>query len=141
VGYGAGVNLRGLGSDATLVLVNGHRLSPTGAGNFVDISQIPVGAIDRIDVVTDGSSAIYGSDAVGGVVNIRLRNDFDGAETRLQYGSMADGGPDEYGVEQTFRSEERPYFANEFAQHLTKKTAILPQADVGRFTRILTPGK
>lgn len=102
IGFGAGVNLRGLGTDATLVLVNGRRLAPTGAGNFVDVSQIPLGAIDRIEVVTDGASAIYGSDAVGGVVNILLRNNYDGAETRLRYGSTADGGPDEYIVEQTF---------------------------------------
>ncbi len=102
VGFGAGVNLRGLGSDATLVLVNGHRLSATGAGNFVDVSQIPVGAIERIEVVTDGASAVYGSDAVAGVVNILLRPDYDGAETRVRYGSMADGGPEEYGVDQTF---------------------------------------
>ena len=101
-GNGTGVNLRGLGSDATLLLLNGHRLTSTGAGDYVDVSQIPVSAIERIDVLTDGASAIYGSDAVAGVVNIILRQDFEGAETRARYGSVTDGGFDRFGVGQTF---------------------------------------
>lgn len=93
---GAGVNLRGLGSDATLVLLNGRRMAPTGQGNFVDLSLIPLGAIERVDVLTDGASAIYGSDAVGGVVNMVLRDDFEGAETRVRYGSVTEGSHDEW---------------------------------------------
>ncbi|MBL4838703.1 MAG: TonB-dependent receptor [Kordiimonadaceae bacterium] len=75
VNGGSGINLRGLGNDSTLVLLNGRRLAPAGVGNFVDISMIPLSAIERIEVLTDGASAIYGSDAVGGVVNFRLRDD------------------------------------------------------------------
>jgi iron complex outermembrane receptor protein len=87
----SGINLRGLGNDATLILLNGHRMAPGNIrGNFVDISSIPVSAIERIDVVTDGASAIYGSDAIGGVVNIILRRDFEGVETRGKYGSNGD---------------------------------------------------
>jgi len=83
---GSGVNLRGLGSDATLVLIDGRRVAPGNVdGNFVDISMIPLAAVERIDVVPDGASAIYGSDAVGGVVNFIMRRDFDGAETRARY--------------------------------------------------------
>ena len=94
-GLGSGVNLRGLGSDATLVLLNGRRLAAAGIGNYVDVSLIPLGAIERVDVLTDGASAIYGSDAVGGVVNLILRKDFEGAETRLRYGTVTQGNHDE----------------------------------------------
>ena len=95
------VNLRGLGSDSTLVLLNGRRLAPTANANFVDISAIPLSAVERVEVLTDGASAIYGSDAVGGVVNFILREDYDGAETRVRYGSVTDGGYDELKVSQT----------------------------------------
>jgi outer membrane receptor protein involved in Fe transport len=99
---GAGVNLRGLGNDSTLVLVNGHRLAPGNTnGNFVDVSMIPLSAVDRIEVVPDGSSAIYGSDAVGGVINFILRNNFDGLESRARFGGVSDGGSKESQVGQT----------------------------------------
>lgn len=90
--HGAGINLRGLGQRATLVLVNGRRVAPSGAGSFVDVSLIPVSAIDRVEILTDGASAIYGSDAVGGVVNFILRKDFSGLEPILQLGTTTRGG-------------------------------------------------
>lgn len=99
---GTGINLRGLGNDSTLVLLNGRRLAPAGLGTFVDISMIPLSAIERIEVLTDGASAIYGSDAVGGVVNFKMREDYDGAETRLRYGSATTGDLDEIQIGQTF---------------------------------------
>jgi outer membrane receptor protein involved in Fe transport len=84
-GYGSSANLRGLGSDATLTLVNGRRLAGSGGkADFTDLSSIPAAAIDRIEILTDGASAIYGSDAVGGVVNLILRTDYRGAETRAR---------------------------------------------------------
>lgn len=80
-----GVNLRGLGNSATLVLINGRRMAGTGLkGNFADVSAIPTGAIGRVEVLLDGASALYGSDAVGGVVNVTLRNTFEGQETRFR---------------------------------------------------------
>jgi iron complex outermembrane recepter protein len=89
---GSGINLRGLGDSATLVLVNGRRQPPAGlSGDFVDVSNIPWSMVDRIEVLPDGGSALYGSDAVAGVVNILLREDMDGAETQLRYGTAADG--------------------------------------------------
>ena len=98
-----GVNLRGLGADATLVLVNGRRMAGTGAfGDFADISTLPTAAVDRIEVLTDGASAIYGADAVGGVVNIIMRRDFDGAETRLRYGGTTSGPDNQIQFAQTF---------------------------------------
>jgi outer membrane receptor protein involved in Fe transport len=97
------VNLRGLGSDSTLLLVDGHRVAAGGLnGDIADVSLIPLAAVDRVEIVTDGASAIYGSDAVGGVVNVILRKDFDGAETRARYGSVSEGASHETQIGQTF---------------------------------------
>ncbi|HEY5559706.1 MAG TPA: TonB-dependent receptor [Steroidobacteraceae bacterium] len=92
---GAAISLRGLGADATLVLVNGRRVAISSFAesittNFVDINTIPVSAIERIEVLKDGASAVYGSDAVAGVINVVLRSDFDGVELASSYGE-ADG--------------------------------------------------
>jgi outer membrane receptor protein involved in Fe transport len=102
VNYGASVNLRGLGADATLILVNGRRLSGSGSyGDFSDISAIPTAAVERVEILLDGASALYGADAVGGVVNIILRKDFPGAETRLYAGVGTTGEPTQVQVSQT----------------------------------------
>ncbi|HEX7060359.1 MAG TPA: TonB-dependent receptor [Woeseiaceae bacterium] len=91
-GFGSSVNLRALGPGSSLVLVNGRRLAPAGnGGRFIDVSMLPMAAIERVDVLTDGASAIYGSDAVGGVVNFILRDDYEGAQTMLRYGSVTHG--------------------------------------------------
>lgn len=87
-----GVNLRGLGADATLVLVNGRRMAGTGfRGEFADVSALPSAAVERVDILLDGASALYGSDAVAGVVNIIMRRSFDGQESRVRV-SAAEGG-------------------------------------------------
>ena len=99
---GTGINLRGLGNTSTLVLIDGRRLAPGGIGEFIDISTFPVSAIERIEVVPDGASAIYGSDAVGGVVNFLLREDFRGAETSLRYGLTTEGSLRRFGASQLF---------------------------------------
>jgi iron complex outermembrane recepter protein len=88
----ATLNLRGLGPDATLTLLNGHRLSYDTVNQGIDISAIPLGAIERIEVVADGASALYGSDAVGGVANIILRRDYDGLEATARIGGSTEGG-------------------------------------------------
>ena len=86
--FGSGINLRGLGSGSTLTLFDSARPAlGGGAGAFTDLSLVPSVAIERIEILTDGASAIYGSDAIAGVVNIRFRNRFDGFETRLRAGS------------------------------------------------------
>jgi len=101
--YGSGVSLRGLGPQSSLVLLNGRRLTPAGyQTNFSDISMVPLSAIARVDVLTDGASAIYGSDAIGGVVNFITRKDFDGGETRLRYGTVTEGDREEITAGQTF---------------------------------------
>lgn len=102
--FASGIDLRGLGPSSTLVLVNGHRLAPSSFGSFVDVSQIPLAAIDRVEILTDGSSAIYGSDAVGGVVNIILKKDYQGADTTVRYGATTGGGRDEVLASQTLGS-------------------------------------
>jgi iron complex outermembrane receptor protein len=85
------VNLRGLGSDATLLLVNGHRLSNDGQFQAADISGVPLGAVQRIEVVPDGASALYGSDAVAGVVNVILKKDYSGVEVNAVAGGGSEG--------------------------------------------------
>ena len=88
---GTEVQLRGLGEGTTLTLVNGQRQGASGyQGSFIDISSIPASAVERIEILPEGSSALYGSDAIGGVVNIVLRKNFEGFEARAR-GSTADG--------------------------------------------------
>jgi outer membrane receptor protein involved in Fe transport len=89
---GSALNLRGLGPDATLTLLNGRRMSYGGFSQAVDISAIPVEAVDRIEIVPDGASAIYGSDAVGGVGNVILKRDYDGVMVGTRYGDATEGG-------------------------------------------------
>jgi iron complex outermembrane recepter protein len=108
VGFGLGnvenstaANLRGLGANSTLTLINGHRVAPSSYGTGVDLSMIPLSAVERIDILTDGSSAVYGSDAVGGVVNIILRKDFNGEETSARLDTLARGGGEQKQVGQT----------------------------------------
>ncbi|HET6552839.1 MAG TPA: TonB-dependent receptor [Dyella sp.] len=84
------VNVRNLGSQRTLVLVNGKRWS-TSLSGLTDVSTIPVSMIDRIDILKDGASSIYGSDAIGGVVNIITKDKFDGAEANVYYGQNGKG--------------------------------------------------
>jgi outer membrane receptor protein involved in Fe transport len=95
IGSGSSLNLRGLGSDATLTLLNGRRLSYSGSRQSVDLSAIPAGIVDRIEIVADGASAIYGSDAVAGVANIILRRDAEGVVTSALIGGSTDGGNDQ----------------------------------------------
>ncbi|MGJ7916736.1 TonB-dependent receptor [Massilia sp. LXY-6] len=100
-GYGGGniatVSLRGLGGARTLVLVNGRRMAVYGggsagaAGSSVDINSIPLAAIERVEVLKDGASAIYGSDAIAGVVNFILRRDYKGVEISGTYGQPTKG--------------------------------------------------
>ncbi|MCD9027837.1 TonB-dependent receptor [Luteimonas sp. BDR2-5] len=93
-GGGSSLNLRGIGPDATLTLLNGRRLAYGGLMQAVDISAIPVEAVDRIEIMADGASAIYGSDAVAGVGNVILKRDFDGIALGTRYGRSSGGGLD-----------------------------------------------
>ena len=97
---GSTPNLRGLGSGSTLTLVNGHRLADDTVNGAVDISLIPLAAIERVEIVTDGASAAYGSDAVAGVVNIILRKDYNGSMTSVLGGGTTQGGGTEKQINQ-----------------------------------------
>ena len=95
-GSASGVSLRGLSVSSTLVLINGRRTAPYGFGDdgqrsFVDLNSIPLDAVERIEVLKDGASAIYGSDAIAGVVNVILRREYQGTTARASYG-QAQGG-------------------------------------------------
>jgi iron complex outermembrane recepter protein len=99
--FSSAINLRGLGASSTLVLLNGHRMAPAVQGTQVDVSSIPLAAIERVEILTDGASAIYGSDAVGGVVNIITKKDYDGADTSARFGSVTSGSRHEETIAQT----------------------------------------
>ena len=89
-------NLRGLGINSTLVLIDGLRQVPypfpqNGTQSFVDLNSIPLAAVDRIEVLKDGASARYGSDAIAGVVNIILKDEYDGADIKTYFGTSQRG--------------------------------------------------
>ncbi len=95
------ISLRGLGPEATLVLIDGRRLAPYPIGNggtssFFDLRSIPEAAIESIEILKDGASTTYGADAVAGVVNIKLRHDYKGAEASVEYGNTLDKDSSEY---------------------------------------------
>ncbi|MCA0892950.1 TonB-dependent receptor [Microbulbifer agarilyticus] len=97
-GSGGGLqtaNLRDLGSQYTLVLLNGRRLASSTSGSIVDLSHIPLAAIERVEVLTDGASALYGSDAIAGVVNFILKEEVEGTTVNVRYDKpQASGGGD-----------------------------------------------
>jgi iron complex outermembrane recepter protein len=145
-------NLRGLGANSTLTLLNGHRVAPSAYGSGVDLSMIPLEAVDRIEVLTDGSSAVYGSDAVGGVINIILRENFNGQETDARLDTLTQGGGELKQFGQTvgrtwntggalavfrfddaneIRADQRP-----FTRNLPQPTDIFPTSK--RYSGILT---
>ncbi|ADG11729.1 TonB-dependent receptor [Caulobacter segnis ATCC 21756] len=97
----ATVNLRGLGSNRTLVLVDGKRQTPTTQSGTVDLNLIPPALIKRIDVVSGGGSAVYGSDAISGVVNFTLKNDFEGLEFSTGYSKTDNGEAPIYSADLT----------------------------------------
>ena len=95
---GTSVDLRGLGGGSTLVLLNGRRLPFSGDAAIVDVNVIPLGAIERIEVLTDGATAVYGSDAVGGVINFITRDNYRGLDVNARYGTVTEGSREDWGV-------------------------------------------
>ncbi len=96
------ISLRGLGGDRTLTLINGHRaISNSGNGERVSLQTIPTGFVRKVEVTTGGASAIYGADAISGVVNILLREDFDGIKAGYRYGKADRSGEQENTVNLT----------------------------------------
>ncbi len=87
----ASINLRGLGTNRTLVLLDGRRPQPANAALVVDLNTIPSAMIDNVEVITGGASAVYGADAIAGVVNFKLKKNYQGAEFDAQYGLTGHG--------------------------------------------------
>jgi iron complex outermembrane receptor protein len=90
------VSLRGLGPNATLVLLNGRRLASYGfaqniTDSFIDLNSIPLGAVERVEVLKDGASALYGSDAIAGVINIILKKEYNGTELTTRVANTTEG--------------------------------------------------
>ena len=147
--FASGINLRGLGANATLVLLNGRRLAPTALGGVVDISLIPVSLIDHIEILTDGASALYGSDAVAGVVNIITKKDFSGLEVGGRVNSIGEGKTPNYGanalgglswdqgnlVVDFDYEKDNPLFARNrsFTENLLDPTSLLPKNEKESF--------
>jgi iron complex outermembrane recepter protein len=125
------ISLRDLGANRTLVLLNGRRVGVT-TGGIQDISLIPVSIIERVEILKDGASAIYGSDAIAGVVNLITRTNFDGLQANAYYGEQSEGDGEiekydvvfgstgertsltmavEYGTEGGVRAADRPFSA------------------------------
>ncbi|MCX2780908.1 TonB-dependent receptor plug domain-containing protein [Microbulbifer thermotolerans] len=101
----ATVNLRGAGSDRTLVLINGRRVtgSPSlGGGGSVNLNMIPMDAVERIEILADGASSTYGSDAIAGVVNLIMRKNFEGVSFKSRVGRPSQEGGDEESVSFVF---------------------------------------
>jgi iron complex outermembrane receptor protein len=135
---GAGsASLRGLGAQATLILINGRRVAPFGFASggqttFVDINQIPIDVVERIEVLLDGASAIYGSDAIGGVINVILRKDYNGLQLGGSYGVSTHGDADEKRGSITWgrgsmASDGYNFFVN--YQHIDQKPVLASQRE------------
>ena len=111
----ATIALRGFDARATLILLDGRRVAPypvgnsSGTGNvmFVDLNSIPSAAIENIEILKDGASTTYGADAVAGVVNIKLRHDYDGAEASVEYGNTLDKDSGEYAASLIFGASSK----------------------------------
>jgi outer membrane receptor protein involved in Fe transport len=142
------INLRGLGSERNLVLVDGKRLTPGDSVGRVDINTIPTALIERIEVLSGGASAVYGSDAIAGAVNFILKKNFNGIEFGGQYGISEEGDADNGAIDVTMGSdladgkgnivifasydtrEELTKGDREFSQQATSATSFFP---TGRF--------
>jgi outer membrane receptor protein involved in Fe transport len=108
---GTGISFRGMGANSVLVLINGRRATTYGFSNvtsfgshvsFVDLNNIPIATVERIEILKDGASALYGSEAMTGVVNIVLRRNFVGTEFGIQLGAAADGRAEEQSLNALF---------------------------------------
>lgn len=99
------VSLRGLGSNRNLVLINGRRGQPVNAALVVDTNSIPSSMIQRVEIISGGASAVYGADAIGGVVNFILKDNYEGATIETRYGLTEDGKNEEYQISGLFGAD------------------------------------
>ncbi len=124
------VSLRNLGSNRTLTLIDGRRtVSSSGTAQLVDLGSVPAGFVERIEVSTGGASAVYGSDAVAGVVNIILKEKFEGLELAARYGDSVDGGEEETTVDLTLGKNFAAERGNIMASFSFDKETAISSAD------------
>ncbi|MBZ9612615.1 TonB-dependent receptor domain-containing protein [Rheinheimera maricola] len=133
----AAASLRGLGPAATLTLINGRRVAASsfaaGTQNFVDINSIPLAAIERVEVLATGASAIYGADAVAGVINYILKKDYQGAEVNASYGnSTASSDEGKYNLNLVFGTAVAGGNLTVFADHFDRKGFMAKDRDATR---------
>lgn len=156
-GGASGIALRGLSVGATLTLVDGHRLAPyplsdDGERQFVDVQSIPFSAVDRVEILKDGASSLYGSDAIAGVVNIILKKQITGIESKFEVGtSQHGGGASRYIAVSAGQGDlaKDGYNAYITAEYRAQSKITLPQRSYQRWARLdftdiggnnLTPG-
>jgi iron complex outermembrane recepter protein len=141
---GSGISLRGLGAQSTLVLVNGRRVAPHGLADdgqkaFVDLNMIPAEAVERVEILKDGASAIYGSDAIAGVVNVILRKSYVGTVAKASYGisEYNDGANPRVSISHGFGDIDKDQYNVLLNLELAKKNAIYgrDRSDRGRVGR------
>lgn len=134
---GSGVltaNLRGLGPARTLTLVNGRRFIPANSAGSVDLATIPTALVERVEIITGGASAVYGSDAIAGAVNFLLRDDFEGLQVSSQYGETSenDGRSVQYDVLFGSNFSEDRGNVTVYASHATRDPVFMQDRDFSR---------
>ena len=135
----SGISLRGLGAASTLVLINGRRIAPYGLADdgqkvFADLNVIPLEAVERVEILKDGASAIYGSDAIAGVVNVILRKSYKGTVAKASYGQSKyrDGGDARASITHGFGDMEADSYNVLVNLELGDKKAIYNRDRAGR---------
>jgi iron complex outermembrane recepter protein len=133
------LDLRGLGPERTLILVDGERVPASSTSGVVDIGTIPAGLIERVDVVTGGASAVYGSDAIAGVVNFILKDDYQGLELTTQYGISEKGDGSTFNVQGLLGGNFAEGRGNMtfFASYFTREAVGQNDRDLTRLASVL----
>jgi len=138
----ATVDLRGLGPQRSLVMIDGKRLSPFDINGTADVTTIPFILLDRVDIITGGASAVYGSDAMSGAINFILRDDFEGVEIDTGYSITEQGGGDIYDVSALFGSQlaDGRGHVTVGGNYTSRGSVLLAQRDFGQFGVSSTTG-
>ncbi len=127
-------NLRGLGATRTLTLVNGRRFIPANSAGSVDLATIPTALVERVEIITGGASAVYGSDAIAGAVNFLLRDDFEGLQVSTQYAETSESDARSVQYDVLFGSnlaEDRGNITL-YASHSTRDPVFMEDRDFSR---------
>lgn len=136
----ATINLRGLGSNRTLVMFNGRRLASAGIGSSVDVNSLPQALIERVEIITGGATTVYGSDAVAGVVNFITRSDYEGFGLDTSYYSTEEGDADIFDVNLTYGHQ----FANGkgnitvFGGYYDREPLFMSEREISEFALVDT---